>query len=45
MLGNNDHIHVYSPGAGADNPAAVDALFHKHNIFYQFSHLLNIVLL
>ena len=45
MLENNDHIHVYSPGAGAVNPAAVDARFHKHNILYQFSHLLKIVLL
>ena len=27
---NNGHIHVYSPGAGADNPLG-SKFFHKHN--------------
>ena len=30
MFENNGHIHVYSPGAGADNPLA--SIFFKKNI-------------
>ena len=33
MFENNGHIHVYSPGAGADNPLGSNS-FHKHTIKY-----------
>ena len=32
---NNGHIHVYSPGAGADN-LLVSIFFHKHNYSVNF---------
>ena len=36
------HIHVYSPGAGADKPLGTNC-FHKHKIFCPFAHFLQIL--
>ena len=36
------HIHVYSPGAGADNPLGTNC-FHKHKIFCPFAHFMQVL--
>ena len=43
MYGNNGHIHVYSPGAGADKPLESEVQYeHKHVVTLviccKFSH-------
>ena len=40
MFENGGHIHVYSPGAGADNPPGV--IFFINSIFSKFSPLLQV---
>ena len=37
MFQCNVKIHVYRPGAGADNTQGLN-LFHKYNIFYLFAY-------
>ena len=39
---NGGHLHVYSPGAGADNP--LGSFFTLTNLFSQLSFLLQVTL-